>query len=58
MANNNTKRRKVALHKEMRKQGFPSPGFKKKAKPFPVPNKDADVSIRAQMQFLGWIPKS
>lgn len=56
--NKNTRKRKNQYHKDMKKQGFPTPGFKKKVKPFPVPSKDADMSIRAQMQTLGWIPKS
>ena len=52
--NNNTKRNKARKHSELRKQGFPKPGYKKKAKPFPRPNPDEDLSLQAQAKkFYG-----
>lgn len=52
MANNNTKRKKAQWHRQMRKQGFPTPVYKKKARPFPRPNQDEDVSIQAQARLF------
>lgn len=54
MANNNTKRRKALKHQQQRKEGFPKPGYKKKARPFPRPNPDEDLSLQTQAKtFYG-----
>lgn len=50
--NNNTKRRKAAWHKHMRKHGFPKPLYKAKKKPFPQPDKDIDLSLRTQREIF------
>lgn len=52
MANKNSKRNKARKHKELRKSGFPTPVYKKKARPFPRPNQDEDVSIQAQARLF------
>lgn len=50
MANKNTKNRQRAI----RDAGGKFMGFKKKAKPFPNPNKDEDVRMSTQrVQFYG-----
>lgn len=48
MANNNTKSRNRARNKQLRKEGFPKPGFKARKNHYPRPNKDVDMSLRAQ----------
>ncbi len=50
--NNNSKRRKAAQHKAQRKIGFSKPGCKKKAKPFPRTNPDADLSLYTQAKIF------
>ena len=52
MANRNSKRRKAAQHKELKKTGFPKPVFKKKARPFPRPNPDADLRLVTQREIF------
>lgn len=46
--NNQRKARYKAWHDEMKKKGFPASVYKKKAKPFPKPDKDVDLSMRTQ----------
>jgi hypothetical protein len=50
--NKNTRKRIAKMHKQMRKVGFPKPAFKKKVQPFPRPNPDIDLSIKAQNQMF------
>ena len=51
MANTNTKRRQRAL----RAGGNQFMGFKKKAKPFPTPNKDEDMSLATQRSIFNGV---
>ena len=47
--NKNTRKKVKSQHKAQRAAGgFPKPAFKRKAKPFPRPNTEADLSIKAQ----------
>ena len=45
--NKNTKRNKAAFLKA-NKGNWPKPVYKKKAKPFPTPNKDEDMTMTRQ----------
>jgi hypothetical protein len=53
--NKNTRQRIKAQRKVILKEGgFPKPTFKKKVQPFPRPNPDVDMSIKAQCEtFYG-----
>jgi hypothetical protein len=51
--NKNTKRRLTQYAKD-NKGKFAKPVYKKKAKPFPQPNKEATLSLLDQRAFLGW----
>ena len=46
--NKNTKRRQSAI----RESGAKFMGYKKKAKPFPTPNKDEDMSLATQRRIF------
>jgi hypothetical protein len=46
--NKNTKRRLAQYRVKCKREGFPKYVHKKKAQPFPRPDKDVDLSIRAQ----------
>ena len=55
MANRNTKLKiKLARKATLESGGFSKPVFKKKAKPFPAPNKDDDniLSMTSQAKFF------
>jgi hypothetical protein len=52
MANKNSKRRKAEQHKAQKAIGFSKPVYKKKANPFPNPNKDEDMNLTRQREIF------
>lgn len=50
--NSNSKRKKIALRKQMRKNGFPTSVYRKKLRPFPRPNTETDLSLKTQAQMF------